>query len=140
MCSQSSKEGKLTALIVEDETLIAEELAERLKGLGFSILAMVDSAEEAVKVAVREWPDLVLMDIRLKGDKDGIQAAAEIRSKVNVAIIYMTAYSDKVTLDRAKPTEPYGYVLKPFHERELQVAIELAMFRHSQAQKNVGTT
>jgi DNA-binding response OmpR family regulator len=119
------------ALIIEDETLIAEELSERLKRFGFEVIATVESAEEGIRVATTQKPDLVLMDIRLNGGKDGIQAATEIRERVDVPVIYLTAYSDRVTLDRAKHTEPYGYVLKPFHERELQVTIELAMHRHA---------
>jgi|SRR5581483_6462847 len=120
-----------SALIVEDESLIAEELRERLERFGFRVIATVDSAEEGVCIAAAERPDLVLMDIRLKGEKDGVEAAIEIRRHVDVPIIYLTAYSDRATLERAKQAEPYGYVLKPFHERELQVTIELAMHRHS---------
>ena len=136
MPSEPSAQNGPRALIVEDETLIAEELSERLKRFGFSVIASVDTADEGIRIATTERPDLVFMDIRLKGKKDGIQAAAEIRKRVNVPIVYLTAYSDRVTLDRAKETEPYGYVLKPFHERELQVAIELAMHRHALEQKN----
>jgi CheY-like chemotaxis protein len=124
------------ALIVEDETLIAEELKERLERFGFYVIAAVDSAEEGIQIATTERPDLVLMDVRLRGEMDGVQAAAEIRQRVDVPVIYLTAYSDHVTLDRAKHTEPYGYVLKPFHERELQVTIELAMHRHALERKN----
>jgi DNA-binding response OmpR family regulator len=123
-------------LIVEDETLIAEELKERLERFGFSVIAAVDSAEEGIQIAMTERPDLVLMDVRLRGEKDGVQAATEIRERVDVPVIYLTAYSDHATLDRAKHTEPYGYVLKPFHERELQVTIELAMHRHALERKN----
>jgi DNA-binding response OmpR family regulator len=118
-------------LIVEDETLIAEELKDRLEGFGFLVIAIVDTAEQGVRIATAELPDLVLMDIRLKGKKDGVQASIEIRRQVDIPVIYLTAYSDRATLDRAKNTNPYGYILKPFHERELQVAIELAMHRHS---------
>jgi AmiR/NasT family two-component response regulator len=75
------------------------------------------------------------MDIRLKGQKDGVQAATEIRQRVDVPVIYLTAYSDRPTLDRAKHTDPYGYILKPFHERELQVTIELAMHRFALERK-----
>jgi CheY-like chemotaxis protein len=123
------------ALIVEDETLIAEELKERLERFGFLVIAAVDTAEEGIEIATIERPDLVLMDIRLRGEKDGVQAAAEIRQRVDVPVVYLTAYSDRITLDRAKHTEPYGYVLKPFHERELQVTIELAMHRHALERK-----
>jgi len=121
----------LRVLIVEDETLIAEELRERLSRIGFSVIAAVDSAEEGIEIATREVPDVVLMDIRLKGKKDGVEAAREIRQQVDVPIVYLTAYSDSVTLDRVKQGEPCGYVLKPFHERELQEAIELATRRQA---------
>jgi CheY-like chemotaxis protein len=118
-------------LIVEDETLIAEELRERLSRLGFSVIAAVDSAEEGIVIATRERPDLVLMDIRLKGEKDGVQAAKEIRQQVDVPIVYLTAYSDRLTVDRAKATEHDGFILKPFLRRELQSTIEIAMQRHT---------
>jgi DNA-binding response OmpR family regulator len=108
------------ALIVEDEILIAEELRERLARLGFSVIAAVDNAEEAVAIAVRERPELVLMDIRLKGEKDGVQAAREIRKQVDVPLVYLTAYSDRLTVDRVSETEHDGYILKPFQSRELQ--------------------
>lgn len=123
------------ALVVEDETLIAEELTERLERFGFSVIAAVDTADEGIEIATSQRPDLVLMDIRLKGGKDGVQAAEEIRQQVDVPVIYLTAYSDRATLDRAKHTDPYGYVLKPFHERELQVTIELAMHRFALERK-----
>jgi len=119
------------ALIVEDEILIAEELSERLSRLGFAVIAAVDTGEEGIAIATRERPDLVLMDIRLKGEKDGIQAAKDIRQQVDVPIVYVTAYSDRRTVDRAKGTEYDGYLLKPFHRRELESTIEVAMKRHA---------
>ena len=119
------------ALIVEDEILIAEELKERLSRLGFSVIAAVDSADEGIAIATRERPDLVLMDIRLKGKKDGLQAAKEIRQQVDVPIVYLTAHSDQLTVDRAKATEHDGFILKPFQRRELQSTIEVAMRRHA---------
>lgn len=119
------------ALIVEDETLIAEELRERLSRLGFSVIAAVDSANEGIAIATREHPDLVLMDIRLKGGKDGVQAAKEIREQVDVPIVYLTAYSDRLTVDRVKETEHDGYILKPFHRGDLQSTIEVAIQRHA---------
>jgi len=114
------------ALIVEDEILIAEELRERLSRLGFSVIAAVDSADEGIAIATRERPDLVLMDIRLKGEKDGVQAAKEIRQHVDVPIVYLTAHSDELTVNRAKATEHDGFILKPFQRRELQSTIEAA--------------
>ena len=119
------------ALIVEDEILIAEELRERLSRLGFSVIDTVDSADEGIAIATREQPDLVLMDIRLKGKKDGIQAAHEIRQLVDVPIVYLTAYSDCQTVERAKRTDHDGFILKPFHRHDLQSTIEIALRRHA---------
>lgn len=120
-----------SALIVEDEVLIAEELSERLSRLGFRVIAAVVSAEEGIEIAIKERPDLVLMDIRLKGKKDGIEAALEIRSKVDVPIVYLTAYSDRNTVERAKGTDHDGFLLKPFHRYELQTTIGVALQRHA---------
>ena len=119
------------ALIVEDEFLIAEELRERLALLGFSVIGTVDSADEGVAIATREHPDLVLMDIRLKGKKDGIQAACEIRQEVDVPIVYVSAYSDRQTVDRVRKSDHDGFILKPFHRHDLQSTIEIAMERHA---------
>lgn len=119
------------ALIVEDEILVAEELRERLSRLGFCVIATVDSADEGVAIATRERPDLILMDIRLRGEKDGIQAAEEIRQQVDLPIVYVTAYSDKMTVNRARNSEHDGFLLKPFHRYELQSTIEVAMQRHA---------
>lgn len=123
------------ALIIEDEILIAEELRERLARLGFSVIGAVDSADEGVAIATRERPDLVLMDIRLEGKKDGIEAACEIRQQVDLPIVYLTAYSDRLTVERVKRTEHDGFILKPFHRHELQSTIEIAMKRHAIREK-----
>lgn len=119
------------ALIIEDEVLIAEELSERLSRMGISVIAAVDSADEGIRIATTDRPDLVLMDIRLNGKKDGVQAAVEIRRQVDVPIVYLTAYSDRMTVDRVKRTEHDGFILKPFHRRELQTTIEVAMRRRA---------
>jgi DNA-binding response OmpR family regulator len=118
-------------LIVEDETLIAEELRERLSRFGYSVIAAVDTADEGIAIAIRERPDLVLMDIRLRGEKDGVQAAQEIRQQMDVPIVYVTAYSDRLTVERVRQTEHDAYLLKPFHRRELKSTIEVAMQRHA---------
>jgi|SRR5579872_4780671 len=123
--------SKPRALIVEDEVLIAEELKARLSLLGFSVIAAVDSGEEGIAIATRERPDLVLMDIRLKGEKDGVQATKEIHQQVDVPIVYLTAYSDRLSVDRARGTEYDGFVLKPFRAGELQSTIEIVMQRHA---------
>ena len=119
------------ALIIEDEALIAEELRERLSRLGFNVIATVSSGEEGVEIATREQPDLVLMDIRLSGAKDGVQAASEIRERVDVPIVYLTAHSDRRTVERANKTEHDGFILKPFLRRELQSTIQVALRRHA---------
>ena len=119
------------ALIVEDEALIAEELRERLSRLGFTVIAAVSSGEEGIELATRELPDLVLMDIRLSGDKDGVQAAREIREQVDIPIVYLTAHSDRRTVERANQTDHDGFILKPFLRSELQSTIEVALRRHA---------
>jgi CheY-like chemotaxis protein len=106
-------------------------LKARLSLLGFSVIAAVDSGEEGIAIATREHPDLVLMDIRLKGKKDGVQATEEIHRQVDVPIVYLTAYSDQLTVDRARGTEYDGFLLKPFRAGELQSTIEIAMQRHA---------
>lgn len=119
------------ALIVEDEALIAEELRERLARLGIHVIAAVSSGEEGVEIATRERPDLVLMDIRLSGHKDGVQAAKEIREQADIPIVYLTAHSDRRTVERANQTDHDGFILKPFLRRELQSTIEVALQRHA---------
>jgi len=121
----------LRALIVEDEALIAEELKGRLSRMGFRIIGTVDSADEGVAIATSELPDLVLMDIRLRGAKDGVQACEEIRRQVDVPIVYVTAHSDERSVSRAKRTEHDGFILKPFHRHELRSTIEVALQRHA---------
>jgi len=118
-------------LIVEDEALIAEEIADRLGRLGFQIVGQADSADRAIQLAEQVRPDLVLMDIRLKGEKDGVEAAEVISQRLDIAVVFLTAHADEPTFQRAKGTAPFGYVLKPFHERELVVAIEIAIHRHT---------
>jgi DNA-binding response OmpR family regulator len=99
------------------------------------VIASVDSADEGVTIAARESPDLVLLDIRLKGAKDGVQAAQEIREQVDVPIVYVTAHSDQITVKRARETEHDGFLLKPFHRAELQSTIEVAIERHARRMK-----
>src|SRR5205823_2609901 len=98
-------------LIVEDEAVVAEELRQRLTLLGLTVVAVVSSGEEAVEVARQLRPNVVLMDIRLQGELDGIEAASRIRAELKVPIVYLTAYSDEATVARARATEPSGYLL-----------------------------
>lgn len=117
-------------LIVEDEEIVAFDIESTLHNLGYEICAVVASGEEAIASASANLPDLVLMDIMLKGSMDGIQAAAEIHKLFNIPIIYLSAYGDINTIERAKLTEPFGYLVKPFEEKELYTAIEIALSRH----------
>ncbi len=117
-------------LVVEDESIVAKNIQSRLKKLGYNVLALVSSGEEAIRRAEQTQPDLVLMDIVLKGDIDGVEAAKEIRARLNIPIIFLTAYADDNTLERAKVAEPFGYLLKPFEIRELRSAIEIAIYKH----------
>lgn len=117
-------------LIVEDQNIIALDLKSRLQALGYRVVATLASGEEAVAASGDLRPDLILMDIRLKGVIDGIQAAAQIRSTHDLPIIYLTAHSDEQTLQRAQLTEPNGYLLKPFEDRELRLTIEMALYKH----------
>jgi PAS domain S-box-containing protein len=122
--------AQIQILIAEDETIVAKYMQKWLKTMGYGVSTIVSSGEEAIRKAEEIHPDLVLMDIVLKGNIDGIEAAKQIRSRLDVPIIYLTAYADDKTLERAKITEPFGYILKPFEERELHSAIEMALYKH----------
>lgn len=124
-----------TILIVEDEVIIAEDIRKNLQKLGYLVPSIASSGEEAVKKVEETNPDLVLMDIVLKGKMDGIEAADKIRSRFNIPVVYLTAYADDETLERAKITEPFGYIIKPFSERELHVTIEMALMKYRMEKK-----
>jgi len=117
-------------LVVEDEVIVAEDIGFRLKKLGYIVTATVASGEEAIEKVAENRPDLVLMDIVLKGDMDGVTAAEKIRNRVDIPTVFLTAYADDQTLQRAKLTNPFGYIIKPFQQNDLRVAIEIALHRH----------
>jgi len=117
-------------LIVEDEAIIACDLQRRLEQQGYTITAAVATGEDAIKKAGEDSPDLILMDIVLLGEIDGIEAAGQIRALYGIPVVYLTAYADDRTLERAKLTEPFGYVLKPFDDRELRSIIEMALYKY----------
>lgn len=117
-------------LVVEDETIVAKDIQSRLKKFGYTVPTVAASGEEAINKAAETSPDLILMDIRLKGEIDGVEAARQIHDRFDVPVIYLTAYADDRTLARAKETEPSGYLIKPFKERELYTTIEIALARH----------
>ncbi|MHC1742546.1 MAG: response regulator [Syntrophobacteraceae bacterium] len=122
-------------LVVEDEAIVAMEIEQRLAFMGYQSAGTSMSGDEAVALTGQLRPDLVLMDIRLQGDMDGIQAAGEILSRFRVPVIFLTAYSEDATLERAKLAEPYGYIIKPFNDRELRSSIEIALYKHAAEQE-----
>lgn len=116
-------------LIVEDEIIVASDLEIRLEKMGYSVCGLASSGQEAMTLARTHKPDIVIMDIVLKGELDGIETAALIRSEQNIPVIFLTAYADEHKLERAKPIEPYGYLVKPFQYRELKATIEMARYK-----------
>lgn len=117
-------------LIVEDERIVALDIKSSLESLGYTVTGIVASGEAALAKVAESQPDLVLMDINLKGDMDGVETAEQIRAHFSIPVIYLTAYADNNTLQRAKLTEPFGYILKPFEEKELNISIEMALYKH----------
>lgn len=116
-------------LVVEDEKLVAADIQSHLEKLGYGVPGILSTGEDAINSASQSRPDLVLMDIHLKGRIDGIDAARILQSRLNIPVIYVTAFADDRTLQRAKETVPYGYIIKPFGQKELQTAIELALHK-----------
>ena len=117
-------------LVVEDERIVAEDLKGKLEAMGYAVVHLAASGEEAVQAARETRPDLVLMDVQLSGEMDGVQAADLVRRELGIPVVYLTAYADDETLERAKVTEPFGYLVKPFGERELRSAIEISLYRN----------
>lgn len=117
-------------LVVEDEAIVAMDIRDRLAALGYESAGRAVSGEQALSIVRDKRPDLVLMDIRLRGEMDGVETASEIRRSYHIPVIFLTAYSEDATLERAKLTEPFGYLLKPFDDRELKSAIEIALYKH----------
>jgi len=117
-------------LIVEDERIVARDLQETLRDLGYDAFAIATSADEAIVRASQRCPDVVLMDIRIKGQRDGIEAADILRREFGVPVVFLTAHADDATIERAKRVEPHGYLMKPVREMELRCAIEVALYRH----------
>ncbi len=121
---------KAKLLIAEDEGIIAKDLSVTLKRLGYEVVGIAKSAFDAINKANTLTPNLILMDIMLEGDVSGIEAAEEIQADLDIPIIYLTALADEETIHRAKITEPFGYLLKPFDERSLHSTIEMALYKH----------
>lgn len=124
---------KKKIFVVEDESIVSLEIQSRIKHLGYIVSGTAASGDEAIRKVMDLKPDLILMDIRIKGEMDGIETAAEIKKIYDVPIIFLTAYADPVTIQRAKITDPFGYIIKPFEERELHISIEIALYKdHTQ--------
>jgi hypothetical protein len=117
-------------LVVEDEGLIAIDLKRKLEQAGYIVPLIADSAEDAIAAVERHRPNMVLMDIRLRGEQDGIQTAEQIRRVFQLPVMYVTAHADRETLERAKITEPFGYIVKPFHSVDFRAQIEMALWKH----------
>ena len=126
--ADSQDQPVIRILIVEDEVIIGSDLKARLENLGYLVCGQVQTGQAAVDAAAREKPDLVFMDIILKGPMDGIDAADIIRSRFDIPIIFVTAWADEARLARAKMTRPFGYLLKPFQDRDIKVTVEMAMY------------
>jgi two-component system, response regulator PdtaR len=116
-------------LVVEDEGIVLLHIKRTLESLGYVVAGTAASGEEAIMKAMSDRPDLVMMDIILKGEVDGIDAAEKIRSLFHIPVIYLTAHADESTLQRARVTEPFGYIVKPFRERDLHIAIQFALYK-----------
>jgi PAS domain S-box-containing protein len=117
-------------LVVEDEGTIAKSIEHELTSMGYGIAGVASSGEEALRKAEETFPDLVLMDMVLKGDMDGVEATEQLQERFDIPVVYLTAYADDDTLQRAKTTQPYGYLVKPYEEKELRTTIEIALYKH----------
>lgn len=126
-------------LVVEDEIIVAVNLGQKLKKLGYELVGITSSGEEAIQKAEENHPDLVLMDINIEGNLDGIETAEVLRNRFHTPVIYLTAYADENTLDRAKKTQPLGYIVKPFESDQLRSSIEVALYKNEIEQRSKQT-
>jgi len=122
---------KRKILIVEDESITAEDIKEKLKSSGYKVIGIASSYNKVLELIDNNMPDLVLMDIKIKGDKDGIETANYVHRHYDIPIIFLTAFSDKELVEKAKTTEPYGYIIKPFTQEDLYSNIEIALNKDS---------
>lgn len=127
--------ASVKVLVVEDESIVALDIEHRLRAMGYEVVGLALTGPEALQLAQNANPDLVLMDIRLKGPLTGIETAEILRTQKDRPVIYLTAYTDQATLERARISEPFGYVVKPFEDRELNITIEIALYRHKVEQQ-----
>ena len=117
-------------LVTEDESIVRKDIERCLNKLGYNVVATADNGDKAIELAKKHKPDLALMDIMIKGDMTGIEAAGEIKKYMDIPVVFLTAYADENTLSKAKHAEPHGYILKPFKEVDIQTAVEMALHKH----------
>ncbi len=122
--------AQTNVLVVEDESIVSKDIQHSLKKLGYNVVGAASTGEQAVQLAMDTMPDIILMDIMLKGEMNGIEAATQIRTETNIPVIFLTAYADESTLNKAKVTQPYGYIIKPFKEIDIHTSIEMALYKH----------
>ncbi len=122
--------AKKRIMVVEDEGITAMRIQRSMEDMGYTVTSIVISGEEAIEKAEEDKPDLVVMDILLSGKMNGIEAAGKINSRFNIPVVYLTAYSDEKMIKTIKKTEPLGYIIKPFDERELRIVVEIAFYKH----------
>jgi DNA-binding LytR/AlgR family response regulator len=121
---------KINVLVVEDESIVSKDIQHSLTKLGYTVVGAASTGEKALEIAREFQPDIILMDIMLKGEMNGIQVAEIVRKELNIPIIFLTAYADEATLSKAKITEPHGYIIKPFKEIDLHTSIEMGIYKH----------
>ena len=131
---------KARILVVEDEAIVARDIASQVIALGYESVGIASNAERALQLTEQERPNLVLMDIQLNGAVDGIATAASIRDKFNLPVVFLTAFAAEDVLERAKLSEPFGYILKPFSERELGTTLAMALYKHEAETRLRNTT
>lgn len=129
--------SKINVLVFEDESIVSKDIQHSLKKLGYNVVGASPTGELALELVKSTNPDIVLMDIMLKGDIDGVEVAKMIKEKYSVPIIFITAYADEATLSKAKISEPSGYIIKPFKEVDLHTTIEIAIYKHIKEQEKI---
>ncbi len=127
--------SKINILVVEDESIVSKDIQYSLDKLGYNVVGAAATGDKALEIARAERPDLVLMDIMLKGAMNGIETAEIIKEELSIPVVFLTAYADESTLSKAKITEPYGYIIKPFKEIDLHTSIEMAIYKHGKEQE-----
>lgn len=132
--------SNINILIIEDESIIAEDISDMIRKIGYEVAAIIGNGDKALDYLGFHYPDLVLCDIMIKGTRDGIQIAEWLRKNRRIPFLFLTSLTDRATLDRAKTTLPYGYIVKPFDEKDLLTSIEMALYKFSQEMDSMKLT